>query len=288
MPGETDDPKARTRTDPAARTLTVQGVAVPNLGFGTWLLEGDDCERGVRVALDEAGYRHVDTAKAYGNEDRVGQAMQASAVPREEVFLTTKVWTDAFGRDDLIASAEQSLRDLRTDHVDLLLLHWPNPDVPLAEPLGAMAELREQGKITNLGLSNFPSRLVAEALEHAPVFCNQVEYHAYLGQPQLLRQAREHDLLLTAYSPFAHGRLLGDPVLVEIGEAHGRTPGQVALRWLLDQPQVAGIPKATSPERIRENAQVFDFALTDEERNRIARLERGERTADPSFAPDWD
>jgi 2,5-diketo-D-gluconate reductase B len=288
MAGETDDPKARTRTDPAATTLTVQGVAVPKLGFGTWLLEGDDCERGVRVALDEAGYRHVDTAKAYGNEDRVGRAMQASAVPREEVFLTTKVWTDAFGHDDLIASAEQSLRDLRTDHVDLLLLHWPNPDVPLGEPLGALAELREQGKIANLGLSNFPSRLVAEALEHAPVFCNQVEYHAYLGQPRLLHQAREHDLLLTAYSPFAHGRLLDDPVLREVAEAHGRTTGQVALRWLLDQPQVATIPKATSPERIRENAQVFDFALTDEERNRIARLERGERTADPSFAPDWD
>jgi 2,5-diketo-D-gluconate reductase B len=288
MASETDDPKARQRTDPGATTLTVQGVPVPKLGFGTWLLEGDDCERGVRFALDEAGYRHVDTAKAYGNEDRVGRAMRASGVPREEVFLTTKVWTDAFRHDDLVASAETSLRDLRTDRIDLLLLHWPNPDVPLGEPLGAMVALREQGKIANLGLSNFPTRLVEEAMRHAPVFCNQVEYHPYLGQPQLLRQARRHDLLLTAYSPFAHGRLLDDPVLREIGEAHGRTAGQVALRWLLDQPQVAAIPKATSPERIRENAGVFDFALSDEERNRIAQLERGERTADPSFAPEWD
>ena len=287
MASETGDPKAHHRTDPAATTLTVRGTEVPKLGFGTWLLEGDDCERGVRAAL-ELGYRHVDTAKAYGNEDRVGAGLRASGVPRDEVFLTTKVWRDAFRRDDLVASAEESLRLLCTDHVDLLLLHWPVPEVPLAETLGAMTGLRDQGKVRQLGLSNFPSALVDEALTHAPVFCNQVEYHPYLGQPQLLRQAREHDLLLTAYSPFAHGELLDDAVLREIGAGHGKTPGQVALRWLLDQPQVCAVPKATAPERIAENVAVFDFALTEEERNRIAHLQRGRRTADPSFAPDWD
>jgi 2,5-diketo-D-gluconate reductase B len=287
MASETDDPKAHLRAEAAETTLTVQGTAVPKLGFGTWLLEGDDCERGVQEAL-EVGYRHIDTAKVYGNEDRVGAALQASPVPREEVFLTTKVWTDAFRRDDLIASAERSLRLLQTDHIDLLLLHWPVPDVPIAESIGALTELREQGKIRQLGLSNFPTALVDEAVQHGPVFCNQVEYHAYLGQPALLRQAREHDLLLTAYSPFAHGKLLDDPVLREIGEAHGKSVGQVALRWLLDQPQVCTVPKATKRERIEQNLQVFDFALSEEERNRIAHLERGLRTANPSWAPDWD
>jgi 2,5-diketo-D-gluconate reductase B len=288
MANETDDPKAHHRTDPAATTLTVQGTVVPNLGFGTWQLEGDDCERGVREAL-ELGYRHLDTATAYGNEDRVGAGLRASGVPRDEVFLTTKVWRDSFAHDAVIASAEASLRRLGTDHLDLLLLHWPVPEVPLAETLGALTELREQGKIRQLGLSNFPSALVDEALAHAPVFCNQVEFHAYLGQPALLRQSREHDLLLTAYSPFAHGGLLDDPVLREIGAAHGKTVGQVALRWLLDQPQVCAIPKATRRERIAENLQVFDFALSEEERNAVAQLgRRGLRTANPSWAPDWD
>jgi len=268
-------------------TLTVQGTEVPRLGFGTWLLEGEDCERGVREAL-AMGYRHVDTAKAYGNEDRVGAGMKASGVPRDEVFLTTKVWIDSFRRDALLASAERSVSDLRTDHVDLLLLHWPQPEVPLEETIGALVEARDRGLTRQIGVSNFPSRLVAEALELGPVFCNQVEFHPYLGQPQLLAQAREHDLLFTAYSPFAHGRLLADLVQDGVGEAHGKSAGQVALRWLLDQPQVCAIPKASSTERIRQNLEVFDFALSDEERGRVAGLERGERTANPSFAPEWD
>jgi len=268
-------------------TLTVQGTQVPKLGYGTWQVTGRDAVDGVQDAL-ALGYRHVDTARMYGNEREVGEGLRASGVDRDEVFLTTKVWIDDFPRDRLVAAAEDSLRRLQVDRVDLLLLHWPNPDVPLAETIGAMVELQERGLIRHLGVSNFPSALVEEALRHGPVFANQVEFHPYLGQPVLSRQARERDLLLEAYSPFAHGRLLDDPVLTEIGEAHGRSAGQIALRWLLDQPQVCALPKASSHERRAQNLAVFDFALSDDERDRIAHLERGLRTANPSFAPEWD
>ena len=268
-------------------SLTVQGTEVPRLGYGTWQVTGSDAADGVADAL-AIGYRHIDTARAYRNEDDVGRGLRAGGVDRGEIFLTTKLWTEEFTHDKAVAAAEDSLRRLGTDYLDLLLLHWPNPDVPLAETLGAMVELRDRGLIRHLGVSNFPSALVAEALEHAPVFANQVEYHPYLGQPRLLAQAREHDLLFEAYSPFAHGLLHDDPVLREVGEAHGRSAGQVALRWLLDQPQVVTLPKASSHERRAENFAVFDFELSDDERGRIAGLERGERTADPPWAPDWD
>ena len=268
-------------------TLTVQGAEVPKVGMGTWLLTGRDCEQGVAAALD-AGYRHVDTARAYENEAQVGAGIRASGVAREDIWLTSKVWTSSFTADRVRRSTENSLRELQTDYLDLYLMHWPNPDVPLGETLGALSGLQEEGKLRHIGVSNFTTALVEEAVQHARIFANQVEYHPSLGQDPLLAQAREHDLLLEAYSPFAHGRLHDDPVLKEIGEAHGKTPGQVSLRWLIDQENVCALPKATAPERIRQNLEVFDFSLSDEERQRIAELERGERTADPPWAPDWD
>jgi 2,5-diketo-D-gluconate reductase B len=271
----------------ARTTLDIQGIEIPKLGFGTWLLEGRACVQSVRDAL-ELGYRHIDTARAYGNEAQVGKALGRSGVDRGEIFLTTKLWYDTLRAGDVREQAEGSLRDLGTDYVDLLLIHWPNAAVPLAETLGAMGELRDEGKARRLGVSNFPSGLVREALELAPIVCNQVEYHPYLGQPALLALAREHALMLTAYAPLAHGRALRDPVLREIGEAHGKTPGQVALRWLLDQPQVAAVPKASSHEHRAENLDVYDFELSDDERGRIAGLERGLRTVDPSWSPAWD
>ena len=271
----------------SAQTVTVQGTAVPAIGFGTWQVTGGDAEDGVADAL-AIGYRHIDTAKAYGNEDEVGKAIAASGVDRGDIFLTSKIWIEDFPADRLASAAEDSLRRLQTDYLDLLLLHWPNPDLSVAEPIGALAGLRERGLIRNLGVSNFPTALVAEALEHGPVFANQVEYHPYLAQPKLLAQAREHDLLLEAYSPFAHGELLDDPVLREIGEQHGKSVGQVALRWLIDQPGVCALPKASSHERRAQNLDVFDFALGDEERARIDGLDRQHRTGNPSFAPEWD
>jgi 2,5-diketo-D-gluconate reductase B len=270
-----------------ATTLTVQGVEVPKLGLGTWQLAGAACEEAVRDAL-ELGYHHIDTASAYGNEAHVGQGLHDSGRNRDEVFLTTKLWhtqLDAIGVHDQI---EQSLRDLRTDYVDLLLIHWPNREVPIEETLGAMLEARDAGRVRHIGVSNFPSTLLREALDHAPLLCDQVEYHPYLGQPAVLELARERDLMVTAYSPLAQGRTLREPLLREIAGAHGKSPSQVVLRWLLDQPQVAAVPKASSHEHRAANLDVFDFELSDDERGAIAGLRRQERTIDPSWAPSWD
>jgi 2,5-diketo-D-gluconate reductase B len=253
------------------RTLEVRGTRVPQLGFGTWRLTGRACEGAVRDAL-EIGYRQIDTARMYENEDRVGAALQGSGVDRGDVFLTTKVWPRDFEPDRLRAAAEDSLRRLRTDYVDLLLLHWPNPDVPLELTLGALAELREEQKICELGVSNFPAGMLEEAIGIAPVFCDQVEYHPFLGQERVLHVARAHEVMVTAYSPLAQGRVSKHPTLKEIGEAHRKTAGQVALRRLLDQELVSPIPKASSHERRRENFDVWDFELTDEERARIDAL----------------
>ena len=268
-------------------TIQVQGVAVPRLGFGTWQITGPECETAVRDAL-EIGYRHIDTAQAYDNEDEVGAALAGAGVERDEIFLTTKIFPGDFQPERLRAAAEQSLRALRTDYVDLLLLHWPDPEVALDRTLGALDELRDEGKARQIGVSNFPAGMLAHALEYAPVFCDQVEYHPFLGQERVLELAREHDLLVTAYSPLAKGRVSDEPVLVEIGEAHGKTPGQVALRWLLEQPQVSPIPKASSHERRLENRQVFDFELSDDERARIDALPKDGRITNPAIAPDWD
>jgi len=270
----------------AATTLVISGTEIPKLGFGTWQLTGDACIEGVRDAL-ELGYRHIDTARIYGNEAEVGQGIARSGVGRGSIFLTTKLWYRDLRAAEVRASVEASLRDLGVEQLDLLLIHWPNEDVALAETLAAMTELQEAGRVRHLGVSNFPPRLVRAALELAPIVCNQVEYHPFLGQPELLALAREHDLMLTAYSPLAHGEAHGDPVLRAIGEAHGKSAGQVALRWLLDQPHVGAVPKASSHEHRAANLAVFDFELSDDERGRIAGLERGLRTADPSWAT-WE
>ena len=241
----------------------------------------------VRDAL-ELGYRHIDTARAYGNEAQVGQGLHDSGCNRDEVFLTTKLWYSQLSEVGVHDQIEESLRDLRTEYVDLLLIHWPSREVPLAETLGAMLDAREAGRVRHLGVANFPSALLRDALELAPIVCNQVEYHPYLAQPAVLDIARERDLLVTAYSPLAQGGVLRDPVIAQIAEAHGKSPSQVVLRWLLDQPQVAAIPKASGHEHRAANIDVFDFALSDGERGAIAGLHRGERTIDPAWSPDWD
>jgi 2,5-diketo-D-gluconate reductase B len=268
-------------------TVDVQGLSIPKLGFGTWQLSGGDCVVAVRDAL-ELGYRHIDTARAYGNEEAVGQGIADSGLNRDEVFLTTKLWYSQLSAPRVHDQIEHSLRDLHTEYVDLLLIHWPNRNVPLAETFEAMLAAREAGRARHVGVANFPTALVREALELAPIVCNQVEYHPFLGQPAVLEQAREHDLMVTAYSPLAQGAAMHEPVLQEIAEQHDRLPGQVALRWLLDQPNVAAIPKAASHEHRAANLDIFDFELSDEQRGAIAGLERGERTIEPSWAPAWD
>ena len=268
-------------------TIEVQGTSVPRLGFGTWQIEGSEATEAVRDAL-EIGYRQIDTARAYENEAEVGEGLAQSGVDRGEIFLTTKVFPGDFEPDALKAAAEDSLRSLKTDYLDLLLLHWPDDSVPLERTLQALVELQEAGRIRHLGVSNFPAGLLAEALAQAPVFCDQVEYHPFLGQDRLLKLARANDVLVTAYSPLAHGRVPDDATLKEIGEAHGKTAGQVALRWLLDQPGVSPIPKASSHERRVENFEVFDFSLSDEERERIDALPKNDRQIDPDFGPHWE
>jgi 2,5-diketo-D-gluconate reductase B len=268
-------------------TLTIQGTDVPRLGFGTFQLAGDACREGVRDALT-IGYRHIDTARGYENETEVGAGIRDAGVPRDQFFLTTKVPPEQAAPDAVRASAEGSLRDLGTDYVDLLLLHWPSPDVPLEQTLSALQALQDEGKTRHVGVSNFPPGLVREALGHAALFADQVEMHPFLGQGELLALADEHDFTVTAYAPLAHGKVPDDPTLQEIGRAVGKSPGQVALRWLLDIPRTTVIPKASSHARRVENFDVFDFELSDDARARIAALPKDQRDFDPPWAPDWD
>jgi 2,5-diketo-D-gluconate reductase B len=252
---------------------TIKGEKIPSLGLGTWRLSGEGCVRTVERAL-ALGYRHIDTAQMYANEGEVGHGIRNSGVDRGEVFVVTKVRTSSFSHGEVIRSTRESLKKLGTGHVDLLLMHWPNPSVPLEETLGAMRELQAEGSIKHVGVSNFPPSMVEEATEHAEIFCNQVEYHPYRAQDELLQQAREMDYLLTAYSPVARGGVSNDATLQEIGGAHGKTPAQVALRWLIQQEKVAAIPKAASEDHLRSNFDIFDFELSQEEMERVCAMHR--------------
>ena len=264
------------------------GTAVPRLGFGTFQLAGDEAYRSVMTALD-VGYRHIDTAQGYANEAEVGRALADSSVDRDEVFVTTKLKPSNAKAGAARSSMVDSLRALGTDRVDLLLLHWPAEHVaPLAETLEAMTSLRDDGLTREIGVSNFPSKMLARAYELAPVVTDQVEHHPYLGVAKIEQVLRVRGGFLTAYSPLARGAVADDPVLKELAIAHDVTPAQVTLRWMLQRPGVVAIPKSGTPERIRTNFAVFDFELSDDEMARIDALERGERLIDPDGAPDWD
>jgi diketogulonate reductase-like aldo/keto reductase len=252
--------------------VTVRGVDVPALGLGTWRLAGEDCRRAVETALS-VGYRHVDTAQAYGNEREVGDAIAASDVDREALFLTTKLVNGNRAYDDVLRSTEESLAKLGTSYLDCLLIHNPFQREPVEETLRAMDELVDAGKVRHIGVSNFGvDRLHAarEAADHE-LLTDQVQFNPYWDQSALLDYCEIHDLVLTAYSPLGHGGVLDDPVLAEVGERYGRSPAQVAIRWCLQHPNVAVIPKATSREHIAANREVFDFELSDAEVERIRR-----------------
>ena len=247
------------------------GRGMPALGLGTWQLRGGACERAVRTAL-ELGYRHIDTAEMYGNEAEVGAAIRAAGVDRADLFITTKVWPDHFRAPALRRAAEDSLRRLGTDHVDLLLLHWPNPAIPLAEPIGALDALHDEGKALAIGVSNFDAALLkeAQALARAPIACDQVRMHVQSPQRELLAHARSQGIAVTAYSPLGQGGLRDHPTLARIGARHGRTAAQVALRWILQHEGVAAIPKASGEKHLRENLDVFSWSLDDAEMAEIA------------------
>ena len=265
-------------------------VAMPVIGLGTWQLDDGAAQPLVEKAL-ALGYRHIDTAQAYRNEQDVGAALAATGVPRDQIFLTTKVWVDQFAQGDLQRSVEASLKRLRAPQVDLLLLHWPKPRPALAETMAALNDVHARGLTRAIGLSNFPSALMAkaQAASEAPIATNQVEYHPYLSQKTLIAKAKAMGSTITAWSPLAQGKVATDPVLIEIGEAHGKTPGQVTLRWQVQQ-RIATIPRTKTPARLAENFDIFDFALSDAEMARIFALARPDgrlgNWLDPAFA--WD
>lgn len=269
---------------------TIRGIQVPTLGIGTWEVQGDLATETVADAL-AAGYRHVDTAAAYANEEQVGEGLRRSGVPRDDYWLTTKVWRSRYAADALRSSAERSLKALGVEHLDLLLLHWPVPEWDVVEgALAELAALRDRGLIRELGVSNFPSHLLTKALAVVPeVFADQVEYHAELSQQRLLADAAEHDLMITAYSPLANGQgLLDQPALREIAAERDATPAQVAIAWLARQDRVTVLPRSTDPSRRRENLAALDVDLTADDVARLDELSTGRRRyVDPSFAPDW-
>jgi diketogulonate reductase-like aldo/keto reductase len=292
-----------------ADTLTAHGAAIPVIGFGTSGLRltsgtGFDAkpvstpaERTldwgeiVATAL-AAGYRHIDTARKYGSERGVGEGIRAARVPRAEIFVTTKVSHEHLRADDFARSVDASLQSLGLDYVDLLLVHWPNPQIPLREPMVALAKAKREGLARHLGVANFTIALLDEALALCPepLVTDQVEHHPYLDQSKIREACHRRGLLLTAHCPLGRGRLIDDPLLSSIAKRKAKSAAQVALRWALQHGNVVPIPRSSNPQRIAENLDIFDFALNDEEMRQIAGLARpGSRIADPAGrAPAWD
>jgi 2,5-diketo-D-gluconate reductase B len=272
------------------QTIEANGARIPIIGLGTWQLTGDTGVRMVREAL-KLGYRHVDTAAMYGNEAEVGEGIRASGVPRDDVFLTTKVWLDNLGANDFQRSVEGSLKKLRLPYVDLILIHWPNPGIPLAETLPAMARVKRDGLAKHIGVSNFTVALVEQAAKLSEeLVTNQIELHPYLDAGKVIAACREHGLSVTAYCPIARGNAVGDTVMARIGKAHGKSAAQVCLRYLVQQ-DIIVIPRTSKSERLRENFAIFDFALSDAEMAEIRELAQpkgGGRVVNLGFAPEWD
>ena len=273
-----------------APMLTTHGVAIPAIGFGTSSL--GNCGEIVANAL-KAGYRHMDTAWKYGTEKGVGDGIKASGVSRKDIFLVTKVSHEYLRADAFAKSVEESLERLQTDYVDLLFVHWPAIDgTPLAETMGALAKAKREGKARHIGVANFNIAMTEEAmrLSPEPLAVLQAEYHPYLDQSKVLAFCRKAGLAFMAYCPLARGRLFKDPVLAGIAKEKGRTLAQVALRWLVQQGNIAPIPRSANPQHMAESLEIFDFTLTDDEMKRIHALARPDgRIADPAGrAPKWD
>jgi 2,5-diketo-D-gluconate reductase B len=269
--------------------IEANGAKIPAIGLGTWELRGRTCARLVEQAL-RLGYRHIDTAQVYENEREVGEGVRGSGVKRADVFVTTKVWTTHFAPNDLERSVKESLARLRLTEIDLLLLHWPNPHVPLSETLGALAHARQLGLTRHIGVSNFTVALIEDAVAACaePLVCDQVEYHPYLDQTKVKAACAAHDMALVAYSPVAKGRIKNDRALALIGKRHHKTAAQICLRWLVQQ-NVVAIPRTSKLERLSENIDVFDFELSDEEMNQISAMGSASgRLTDYGFAPKWD
>jgi 2,5-diketo-D-gluconate reductase B len=271
-------------------TLNAHGAHMPAIGFGTMEFPGRAAE--LVAATIASGYRHIDTARKYGTEQFVGEGIRASGIRRGDLFVTTKV-TELDAREvDFMRSVELSLKTLALDYVDLLLVHWPQPKVPFTETLGALAKAKRQGLTRHIGVSNFTLAMLEEAVHVCPepLVTNQLEYHCYLPQDMMLAALKRYGMILTAYCPVARGKLLDDPTVGEIAQTHGKTPAQICLRWLIQQPGVAAVPRAIEEPHVAENIDVFDFSLSEEDMRRLSALRsRRIRIADPpERAPKWD
>jgi diketogulonate reductase-like aldo/keto reductase len=271
--------------------VTAEGVRIPKIGCGTDPMRESPCADIVAEAL-RVGFRHIDTAQGYDNEDAVGEGIHYSAVPREQIFITTKVRPQLIGDGPLQRSVEDSLKRLRVDAVDLLLIHWPNPDVSIAESMRALSAAKRDGMTRAIGVSNFVITNLEESIRVSPepISVAQFEYHPYLDQARLLAAVRRHNLAITAYCPIALGRVARDPRLTAIGRKHGKSAVQAALRWLVQQDDVIAIPKTSKPERLKENLDVFDFRLTDAEMDQVSGMAvpNSRLINEPQWVPHWD
>ena len=271
-------------------TIRANGANIPAIGLGTYRMTGETCARAVTAALD-AGYRHIDTARMYDNEADVGEGLRASGLPRDDIFVTTKVWTDDIGGADLERAAEDSLKRLKLDAVDLLLIHWPNASIPLRDSIAALCRAKARGLARHIGVSNFPVALLDEAVALAsePLSANQCEYHPRLDQTKVLAACRKHGIAFTSYCPLGRGDLTREPAVETIAERVGRTPSQVILRWHVQQPGVVAIPKSATPAHIAQNIAVFDFTLSPEDMAALSAMQRPDgRLVRPGFAPAFD
>ena len=269
--------------------IRTQGVVIPRLGFGTFRMPGGGCQPVVESALG-LGFRHIDTAAMYENEDAVGAAIAGSGVKRDELFVTTKVWHDQLGRGAVRKAFDTSLSKLKLDYVDMYMIHWPAADMDLPAVLEEMMTIKADGRTRAIGVCNFNMPMLRHAVEElqAPLATLQVEYHPFLDQSRLLAFLRTKNIPLTAYAPLAQGRAAADETLLDIGKKHGVSGAQVAIAWLLDQPGVIAIPKAQRLESQRANLAALDVRLDDEDRKAIAGLPKNLRYVRPPFAPDWD
>jgi 2,5-diketo-D-gluconate reductase B len=269
--------------------VEANGARIPAIGLGTWDLRERTCVRMVEQAL-RLGYRMIDTAEMYGNEREVGEGIRASGIPRAQVFVTTKVWPDHLAPREFERATKESLAKLKLSEVDLLLIHWPNPRIPLADTIGALCRMKREGFTRHIGVSNFTVELLEQAVKLAtePLVTDQFEWHPFIDQTKVVEACRRHGLSVTAYSPLARGRVLSDKTLQRIGAQHDKTAAQVGLRWLVQRGAIV-IPRSSRPEGLAANFSIFDFELSPAEMTEIARLShpRG-RIVDWSGAPDWD
>jgi 2,5-diketo-D-gluconate reductase B len=271
------------------KAIETQGIRMPQLGFGTFRMPGMDCQPVVESAL-ALGYRHIDTATMYQNEAAVGAALAASGIARGDLHVTTKVWHDSLQPDAIRRSFDTSLAQLKLDYLDLFMVHWPSVDMNLPAVLETMVKLKEEGRTRAIGVCNFNLSQMKTAVDEvgAPIACLQVEYHPFLSQARMLDYLRSRNIPLVAYAPLAQGRAANDPVLASIGGKHGASAAQIALAWLLDQPDVIAIPKAQREESQRANLDALRIRLDDEDRQAIAALPKDQRYVQPPFAPDWN